>query len=140
MITVTGAAIVLSWLPASSAGSSFALASAERTNTKRAGQVLAVVGPNLSRSYSWCRVASSTVPENALYVRAWRNSWSSARGSSVASGDGVEGEARSVECRASRGGQRCGTEGRKHGTTCAPRRGDSCRDRAHVGGQRRSRR
>ena len=49
-ITVTGADMVLAWLPSLSAGASLALASAERTNTKRAGQALASVGPSLSRS------------------------------------------------------------------------------------------
>ena len=49
-MTVTGAAIVFSRLPASSAGRSFSLASGERTNTKRAGVLLAVVGPHFIRS------------------------------------------------------------------------------------------
>ena len=49
-ITVTGASMVLARLPSSSAGSSRALASGERTNTKRAGDWLALVGPHLSSS------------------------------------------------------------------------------------------
>ena len=65
-IAVQGAAIVLARLPSLSAGSRRRLASAERTKTKRAGQVLAVVGPHFSRSYSRWRVSSSTSPENAL--------------------------------------------------------------------------
>jgi len=49
-ITVHGARIVLSRLPGDSAGRSICLAAAERTNTKRAGEALALVGPNFMRS------------------------------------------------------------------------------------------
>src|SRR5690606_11221676 len=83
MMTVTGAASVLSWLPSLSAGASFALASGERTNTKRAGQELASVGPNLSRSYSARRVSSPTSPPMALWVRASRNRRASAASDST---------------------------------------------------------
>ena len=65
-ITVHGAAMVLSWLPLSRAGPSFALASADFTNTKRAGQLLDWVGPNLKVSYRRRSKASSTSPLKAL--------------------------------------------------------------------------
>jgi hypothetical protein len=50
MTTVTGAAIVLSRLPADKAGFSFSLPSGVRMNTKRAGELFAEVGPYFSRS------------------------------------------------------------------------------------------
>jgi len=49
-MTVTGAIIVFSVLPDDRACFSLALASGERTKTKRAGEALALVGPNFSRS------------------------------------------------------------------------------------------
>ena len=49
-MTVTGAVIVFSMLPADSAALSLALPSAVRMKTKRAGELLALVGPNFSRS------------------------------------------------------------------------------------------
>jgi hypothetical protein len=50
MITVTGACFVFSWLPALRAGSRRALPSGVRTNTKRAGEEFALVGPTFTRS------------------------------------------------------------------------------------------
>ena len=50
MIAVTGAAIVLSTLPGDSAGRSRSFASRLLTKTKRAGQLLAEVGPHFRRS------------------------------------------------------------------------------------------
>ena len=49
-MTVTGAAMVLSRFPADSAGASFSLPSLVRMNTKRAGELLAEVGPNFRMS------------------------------------------------------------------------------------------
>ena len=49
-MTTTGAAIVLSRLPADSAGRSFSFPFAERTKTKRAGVLLADVGPHFISS------------------------------------------------------------------------------------------
>ncbi len=50
MIAVTGAALVLSTLPGLSASSSRAFASGVRTNRIRAGQELALVGPDFMMS------------------------------------------------------------------------------------------
>ena len=50
MMAVTGAAFVLSTLPGLRAGMSRAFASGVRTNTMRAGQELALVGPNFMMS------------------------------------------------------------------------------------------
>src|SRR5271165_4922575 len=84
-MTVTGAAIVLSWLPADSAGSSFFFPSGVRMKTKRAGELLAEVGPNFRMSYSSRSVSSETGSlENLLWVRASRNSTSSAAAPSPA--------------------------------------------------------
>ena len=49
-ITVTGALMVFSMLPGASASLSLALASGDFTNTKRAGELLALVGPHFTRS------------------------------------------------------------------------------------------
>ncbi len=49
-MAVTGAVMVFSTLPGDSASFSFALPSAVRMKTKRAGEPLALVGPHLSRS------------------------------------------------------------------------------------------
>ena len=45
MMAVIGAAMLLARLPSASAGWSFSLASLDLTNTMRAGQQLAEVGP-----------------------------------------------------------------------------------------------
>ncbi|MNM67388.1 hypothetical protein D3C81_789210 [compost metagenome] len=79
MIAVTGAARVLARLPSDSAGASFCLASADLTNTKRAGLALAEVGAHFNRSYNARNWLSSTGRSwNEFWVRAVRNSWSSA--------------------------------------------------------------
>jgi len=49
-ITVTGACLALSTLPAISEGSSRALASGARRNTNRPGKQFMLVGPHFSRS------------------------------------------------------------------------------------------
>ena len=49
-MATTGALMVFLRLPSDSAGASLALASADFTNTIRAGVVLASVGPNFSNS------------------------------------------------------------------------------------------
>ena len=49
-ITVTGACSILATLAGDTQASSRVLASAERTNWNRAGQLLAAVGPNFSKS------------------------------------------------------------------------------------------
>ncbi len=49
-IAVTGAAGVFSRFPPDSAGASFCFASCVRRNRKRAGHMLAEVGPILARS------------------------------------------------------------------------------------------
>src|SRR5690606_2064057 len=91
-ITVTGAAMVLARLPSSSPGVSLALASGDFTNTRRAGPMLALVGPHLSRSYSARRVSSLTSPPNSLWVRAVRKSRSRDASSRAWPGaGGVEG-------------------------------------------------
>ncbi len=72
-MAVTGAAMVLSTLPAISAGLSLALASGDLTNTIRIGQVLAEVGPSFARSYTCRRRSSSTgLGSQAEWVRASR--------------------------------------------------------------------
>src|SRR6185295_10281649 len=82
MMAVTGACLVLSTLPGVSAGSRRALASGVRTNTRRAGQVLALVGPIFTMSYSARSWSSDTgVGSQPFWVRAWRNSRSMARSS-----------------------------------------------------------
>ena len=50
MIAVTGASRIFCWLPGLMQASSLSRASALRTKTKRAGQLLAEVGPHFSRS------------------------------------------------------------------------------------------
>ena len=65
-MAVTGAERVFSTLPADTHSTRRAFCSADFTNTKRAGVVLAWVGPNFSRSYSWRRVSSLTSPLKAL--------------------------------------------------------------------------
>src|SRR5712672_2425125 len=52
MIAVTGAAFVFSTLPSAIQGSSFAFASEDLTNTIRAGDELALVGPHFMRLYT----------------------------------------------------------------------------------------
>lgn len=49
-MTVTGAVMVFSTLPGASASFSLALASGDFTNTKRAGELFALVGAHFTRS------------------------------------------------------------------------------------------
>src|ERR1700712_5726049 len=67
--------MVLFRLPADKAGASFSLPSFVRMNTKRAGELLADVGPNFRMSYSSCSVSSDTGSEvHAVWLRASLNS------------------------------------------------------------------
>src|SRR5215212_3601956 len=94
-MTTTGAATVFSVLPAESAGFSLALPSGVRTKTKRAGMLLALVGPHFRRSKSSCKVASGTGRScHLLWVRALRKSWSSTRASRVGAPEGSSAVAR----------------------------------------------
>ena len=78
-MAVTGAAMVLSTLPGASAGRSRSFASAERMNTIRIGETLALVGPILARSTASRSKASGTGRSSQpLWVRASRNSRSRA--------------------------------------------------------------
>src|ERR1700745_2879970 len=73
-MAVTGAVIVFSVLPADKAGPSLSLPSRVRMNTKRAGELLAEVGPYFSTSYSSCSVSSETgLSCHLLWVRASLN-------------------------------------------------------------------
>src|SRR5580704_16939683 len=83
-MTVTGAARIFGALPGAASAASLLLPSALLTQTKRAGQQLAEVGPNFSRSYSsrsCCSVIGRSV--HALRVRAARNNRSRAKSSSL---------------------------------------------------------
>src|SRR2546421_9705031 len=72
-MAVSGAFIVFSRFVSDSAGASLALASFERTNTKRAGCELALVGPHFMSSWI-CRSVSSLTGRSVktLCVRALR--------------------------------------------------------------------
>ena len=63
-ITVTGACSTFTRLPGTTHSPSFALAAGLMTNTNRAGQELADVGPNFKRSYRARSVVSGTVSED----------------------------------------------------------------------------
>ena len=70
-MTVTGAFMVFSTFPGDSDGRSLSFAFAERMNTKRAGEVFALVGPHFDASYSSRSVSSVTgLSIQALCVRA----------------------------------------------------------------------
>lgn len=76
-ITVTGASFVFSKLPALTQAASFSLPSGELTKTKRAGLLLAEVGPHFSMSYSCLSVACGMGSgAKALCVRALSKSCS----------------------------------------------------------------
>src|ERR1700747_341839 len=82
-MTVTGAARIFGALVGAARAASLCLPSALLTQTKRAGQQFAEVGPNFNRSYSsrsCCSVTGCSVHE--LRVRAVRNNRSRARLSS----------------------------------------------------------
>ena len=73
-MAVTGAAMVLAMLPDDSAGARRSLPSLVRTNTNRAGEELADVGPNFRMSYSSLTVSSETASSfQAFWLRASRN-------------------------------------------------------------------
>src|SRR5262245_3638148 len=76
--TVTGADFALATLPGLKHVSKRPLASGVRTNTKRAGQQLADVGPHFSSSYSASSVSSPTPDDSRknVGVRACVKSWS----------------------------------------------------------------
>src|SRR5580700_1154812 len=81
---VTGAARIFGALLGAASAASLLLPSALLTQTNRAGQQLAEVGPNFSRSYnsrSCCSVTGRSV--HALRVRAVRNRRSSAKSSNL---------------------------------------------------------
>src|SRR5579859_3193527 len=90
MIAVTGAAMVLSLLPADSAGLRRALPSGVVTKTTRIGLQLALVGPILARSKtSRSRLSGTGLSCQPLWVRASRNRVSRLRASiGVDIGDG----------------------------------------------------
>src|SRR5271169_254856 len=82
MMVHTGACIVFSRLPSLKCGFRRSLASFDFTNRKRAGEQLALVGPSLSTSTSWCRRSSGTsFCCHLLWVRASRKIWRSAASS-----------------------------------------------------------
>src|SRR5580692_13042330 len=77
MIAVTGAAIVLSTLRGARAGRRRSLAWDVVRNTKRAGVVLALVGPKAASSYRRRSTSEGTGRESqTLWVRASRKIWS----------------------------------------------------------------
>src|SRR5580692_4386231 len=83
-MTVTGAATIFGALVGEASAASLALASALLTQTKRAGQELAEVGPNFIRSYNSRNCSSVTGRSvHALRVRAVRNNRSRAKSSSL---------------------------------------------------------
>ncbi len=67
-------AMVLSTLPASSAGFSFSFAAFDLTNTIRIGHMLADVGPHLRQVVDLPRASASStgLSSQTLCVRAWR--------------------------------------------------------------------
>src|SRR5437764_1366318 len=79
MMAVAGADMVCSTLPLFKWGFSRSFASLDITNTKRAGVVLLVVGPQRARSYAAIRSCGVTGSGRHLrWVRALRNKTSSA--------------------------------------------------------------
>src|ERR1700730_13637635 len=79
MITVTGAAMVLSTLPGARTGLRSVLAPGVVRKTNLAGEPLALVGPRRANSYALRKSSTGTGSGSHVeWVRASQNSWSRA--------------------------------------------------------------